>query len=210
LASLELRWLRPSADHGCAGVAAACSGTTLLVVCCSQAAAAAAEAVGRGEQVEPLRSPLVEANILTSSLSQASSELKRQEHSEFLMRELAHPAKNQFAVVRGMALQMANQSGSVDEFVAQFTRRLQGFAESQELLLRQAWQGAWMSDLVHAHLDLFGAGTHVQASGPPIFFSAQAVQNIGFGLHELATNASETRSSVNGGRSRRYQLERTR
>ena len=54
-------------------------------------AAAAAEAVGRGEQVEPLQSPLVEANVLTSSLSEASSELKRrQEHSEFLMRELAH------------------------------------------------------------------------------------------------------------------------
>ena len=65
------------------------------------AATAAAEAVGRGEQVKPLRSPLVEANILTSSLSEASSELKRrQQHSEFLMGELAHRGKNQLAVVR--------------------------------------------------------------------------------------------------------------
>ena len=55
------------------------------------AATAAAEAVGRGEQVEPLQSPLVEANILPLRSAKASSELKRRrEHSEFLMRELAH------------------------------------------------------------------------------------------------------------------------
>jgi two-component sensor histidine kinase len=156
------------------------------------AATAAAEAVGRGEQVEPLRSPLVEANILTSSLSEASSELKRrQEHSEFLMRELAHRGKNQLAVVRGMAVETAKQSGSVDEFVAQFTPRLQGFAKSQDVLLRQDWQGAWMSDLVHAHLELFAAEGRARTSGPPILLAARAGQNIGFALHELATNASK-------------------
>ena len=156
------------------------------------AATAAAEAVGRGEQVEPLQSPLVEANVLTSSLSEASSELKRrQEHSEFLMRELAHRVKNQLAVVRGMALQTAKQSGSVDEFVAQFTPRLEGFVKSQDVLLRQNWQGASMSDLVHAHLELFAAEERARVSGPPIFLVAMAVQNIGFALHELATNASK-------------------
>jgi two-component sensor histidine kinase len=156
------------------------------------AAAAAAEAVGRGEQVAPLRSRLVEANILTAALSEASSELKRgREYSDFLMRELAHRAKNQLAVVRGMALQTAKQSRSLDEFATQFTKRIQGFAESQDLLLRQNWQGAWMSDLVRAQLDLYAAGRRAEASGPPVFLSAKAVQNIGFALHELATNASK-------------------
>jgi hypothetical protein len=86
------------------------------------AAASAAEAVGQGQLVEPLRSPLAEANILTETLSAASSELKRrQEHSEFLMQELAHRAKNQLAVVKGMAVQTAKHSPSVSEFVRQFT-----------------------------------------------------------------------------------------
>ena len=132
-----------------------------------EAATTAAAAVGRGEHVEPLTSPLVEANTLTAALSAASLELKRrQEHSAFLMRELAHRSKNQLAVVKGMALQTARQSASVDQFVEQFAQRIQGLAESQDLMVRQNWQGAWLSDLVRAHLDLFGAGPRAQIEGP--------------------------------------------
>jgi two-component sensor histidine kinase len=88
-------------------------------------ATAAAAIVGSGKLVEPLQSPLAEANTLTAVLSDASLELKkRQEHAAFLMRELAHRSKNQLAVVRGMALQTARQSKSVDEFTAGFNQRL--------------------------------------------------------------------------------------
>ena len=156
------------------------------------AAATAAAAVGLGKVVEPLRSPLVEANSLTTALSKASTELQlRQEHLAFLMGELAHRAKNQLAVVKGMALQTARQSESVDEFVGQFAQRIQGLAESQDLMLRQNWQGAWLGDLVRAHLDMFGAAPRAHIDGPALFLSANAAQNIGFALHELATNASK-------------------
>jgi two-component sensor histidine kinase len=154
------------------------------------AATIAAAAVGLGKPVEPLRSPLVEANALTAALSAASSELQlRHEHSAFLMRELAHRSKNQLAVVKGMALQTARQSTTVEQFVEQFGQRIQGLAESQDLMLRQNWQGAWLSDLVRAHLDLFGAGPRAELDGPALFLGANAVQNIGFALHELVTNA---------------------
>ena len=156
------------------------------------AATIAAQAVGAGAEVQPLRSPLVEANHITAALSTASFELKhRQEHGEFLMRELAHRSKNQLAVVKGIALQTVHQSESVDQFVSQFSQRIQGLAESQDLMVRQNWQGAWLSDLVRAHLELFGAGKRADLEGPPIFLNAHAVQNIGFALHELATNASK-------------------
>jgi len=152
----------------------------------------AAAAVGLGKVVEPLRSPLVEANTLTAALSTASSELRlRQEHAAFLMRELAHRSKNQLAVVKGMAVQTARQSKSVEEFVEHFDQRIQGLAQSQDLMVRQNWQGAWLGDLVQAHLDLFGAGPRAHIEGPPLFLSANAAQNIGFALHELATNASK-------------------
>ena len=156
------------------------------------AVTAAAADVGAGREVGSLRSPLVEANMLTATLSTASLELKRrQEHAEFLMRELAHRAKNQLAVVKGMALQTARQSSSVDQFVAQFGQRIQGLAESQDLMVRQNWQGAWLGDLVRAHLDLFAVGKRAKIEGPPIFLNSNAVQNIGFALHELGTNASK-------------------
>jgi two-component sensor histidine kinase len=155
-----------------------------------QAATNAAAAVGRAEHVKPLISPLVEANALTAALSAASLELKRrQEHSAFLMRELAHRSKNQLAVVKGMALQTAQQIKNVDEFVKHFDQRIQGLAESQDLMLQQNWQGAWLQDLVAAHLRLFSAAPRTHIEGPPLFLGADAVQNIGYALHELATNA---------------------
>jgi two-component sensor histidine kinase len=152
----------------------------------------AAAAVGQGEQVEPVRSPLREANALTQTLSEASLELKRRrDQSEFLMGELAHRAKNQLAVIKGMALQTAKQSTNVDQFVEQFSHRIQGLAESQDLMLRQSWQGAWLGDLVRAHLELFAVGNRATLEGPNTFLNAHAVQNIGFALHELATNATK-------------------
>ena len=107
------------------------------------------------------------------------------------MRELAHRAKNQLAVVKGMALQTARQTATVGQFVQQFDQRIQGLAESQDLLVRQNWEGAWLSDLVRAHLDLFGFGPRAQIEGPALFLNANAVQNLGFAFHELATNASK-------------------
>jgi two-component sensor histidine kinase len=156
------------------------------------AAAHAADAIGAAKPVEPLHSPLVEANTVTAALSTASLELKRrQEHAEFLMQELAHRAKNQLAVVKGMALQTARQSQNVEQFADHFGQRIQGLAESQDLMLQQNWQGAWLTDLVRAQLELFAAGNRAEITGPPIFLNANAVQNIGFALHELATNASK-------------------
>ena len=58
-------------------------------------------------------------------------------------------------------------------------------------MVQQNWQGAWLSDLVRAHLKLFGAASRADVSGPALFLDATAVQNIGFALHELATNASK-------------------
>ena len=156
------------------------------------AATRVAASVGRGERAEPGRSALAEANVLMETLGNASSELRRrEEHSDFLMRELAHRAKNQLAVVKGMALQTARQSKSVPEFIAQFDPRIQGLAKSQDVLVRQNWKGARLSELAHAHLDLFASPDRATISGPELFLDSTAVQNIGFALHELATNASK-------------------
>jgi two-component sensor histidine kinase len=155
-----------------------------------QSAAHAATALGRGEHVTALNSPLVEANTVSTALSAASSELKRRhEHAAFLLRELAHRSKNQLAVIKGMVLQTARDAKDVHQFAKQLNQRIQGLAQSQDLMVEQNWHGAWLSDLVSTHLDLFGAARRADIAGPPIFINAHAAQNIGFALHELATNA---------------------
>jgi two-component sensor histidine kinase len=155
-------------------------------------AAQAAAAVGRDEPVAVSRSGLSEADVLIETLSNASSELKRRrEHADFLMRELAHRAKNQLAVVKGMALQTARQSKGLEDFMGPFGRRLQGLAQSQDVLIRQNWQGAPLAELARAQLELFAAASRTELTGPDLFLDATAVQNIGFALHELATNAAK-------------------
>src|SRR6185369_1178519 len=135
---------------------------------------------------------LAAANVLIATLEKASKDLtERAQHADFLVRELAHRAKNQLAVVKGMALQTARQSATVDAFIGQFDRRIQGLAQSQDLLLRKHWRGAWMHDLIRAHLEPFGAEPRTQIGGSPVFLDTTAVQNVGFALHELATNASK-------------------
>ncbi len=152
----------------------------------------AAAAVGRDEHVAAMRSGLAEADVLIETLSRASAELKRRHaHADFLMRELAHRAKNQLAVVKGMALQTARQSKGLDDFMQPFGRRLQGLAQSQDVLIRQNWQGATLSDLARAQLEPFGATSRTEFMGPDLFLDATAIQNIGFALHELATNAAK-------------------
>jgi two-component sensor histidine kinase len=151
-----------------------------------------AAAVGQGQPVETKSSTLAEANILIDTLNDASAELKkREEHAIFLMRELAHRAKNQLAVVKGMALQTAKQTRSVEQFVEQFNRRIQGLAQSVDVLVRQNWQGARLSELVRAQLELFAVGDRAEISGPELLLHSTAVQNLGFALHELATNATK-------------------
>lgn len=149
-----------------------------------------AKSVSQSEIIEATTTSLVEANILVATLAQASAELRSQtDHATDLMRELAHRAKNQLAVVKGMAVQTARRSPDVSQFIAQFDRRIQGLAQSQDLLLRQNWRGAWLFDLVRAHLELFGISDRVRLEGLNVLLNAAAVQNLGFALHELATNA---------------------
>jgi two-component sensor histidine kinase len=151
---------------------------------------ALAASLGRGEYVQAITSSLVEANLISETLERASVDLRTSaDHSTFLVRELAHRAKNQLAVVKGMALQTARKSTTIDEFITGFDKRIEGLSQSQDLLLRQNWRGATMRDLVRAHIELFGVGDRVQIEGPDVFLDTTAVQNLGFALHELVTNA---------------------
>jgi two-component sensor histidine kinase len=151
-----------------------------------------AASVGRGENVQATTTSLVEANVLLATLAEASDELKsRADHATYLLRELAHRAKNQLAVVKGMALQTARRNPDVSQFIVQFDRRIQGLAQSQDVLLRQNWRGGWLHELARAHLELFGVDDRVRIEGPNLLLDATAVQNVGFALHELATNAAK-------------------
>ena len=116
---------------------------------------------------------------------------EREEKEHLLMREINHRAKNMLSVVSAIASQTASRNP--EDFVARFSERIQALSANQDLLVRNAWNGVEVEDLVRAQLAHFLdlVGTRITVHGPKLRLTAAAAQAIGLALHELATNAGK-------------------
>ncbi len=114
-----------------------------------------------------------------------------EQHTELVMRELTHRAKNLLAVILSIATQTGRSTSTVEEFHEKFSSRLQGLAASHDLLVLRDWQGASIGEIASSQLAPFvDAGTdRLHLSGPDIVVTPRAAEAIGLALHELATNA---------------------
>lgn len=164
---------------------------------------AGAQALGRGEIVPAQSSTLREANVVAHELAHASQEgRRRDEHLRFVMHELMHRTKNLLALIFSIASQSHFKHTTYEGFRAGFTGRLIALSRSMDILIESDWQGADLADLIHAQLAPF-ADSRLSASGPDVSLNAEAAQQIGLALHELATNATKYGAlSVPGGKVR--------
>ncbi len=170
----------------------------------------AAARAGRSLRLETVRrrkdGSLVEVSLDAGPIRNAEGELvgisviahdisqrKRNEaHMEFVMRELSHRTKNLITVIIAMARRTARQSGDFSDFENKFTGRLHGLARSHDLLVHTDWIGASIEELVRSQLAPFITdSSSLQTNGPDLLLRPEVVQNLGFSLHELATNANK-------------------
>jgi PAS domain S-box-containing protein len=120
------------------------------------------------------------------------SERKRHERQvNLLIDEVNHRSKNMLSIVQAVAAQTA--AASPNDFIARFTERLEALAASQDLLVKSAWQGVDLAELVRSQIAHFEdlIGQRIELQGPPALISASAAQAIGMALHELATNSGK-------------------
>jgi PAS domain S-box-containing protein len=120
-----------------------------------------------------------------------TAQVEHEAHLNFVMRELSHRSKNLLAVVQAMARQTMQHSAGYEDFEGRFMGRLHGLARSHDVLVRRDWAGATIRDLVSAQLAPFASDDEhsVELVGDNLILKPDAVQNLGFALFELATNA---------------------
>lgn len=117
---------------------------------------------------------------------------RSEEHVQFVMKELSHRTKNLLAVIYSMARQIAKHSKPQD-FIADFSARIQALSKSHDLLVGTNWQGVPLEEHLRAQLQPFAApgDQQLRISGPPLMLGPAATQALGLAFHELATNAAK-------------------
>jgi len=141
--------------------------------------------------VSPIRNAagkIVGASKIARDIT-ASKESERR--IRFLMREVNHRVKNQFAVILSMVRETGRRTTDPVEFEQRVRDRIMALSRSHDLLVNSDWAGASLHELVDEHLKPFGRETQVVAEGPPILLSSNAVQHLGMALHELGTNSAK-------------------
>jgi PAS domain S-box-containing protein len=97
-------------------------------------------------RIEPLRDVTGYVLGLVGTAVDVTKRKTDEAHMRLLMRELTHRSKNLLAVIQAMARQTARHTNSIEGFVAQLDARLQALASSHDLLIKEGWHGASLSD----------------------------------------------------------------
>jgi two-component sensor histidine kinase len=153
-----------------------------------------ARRLGAGEMVKAVDYPIAEIATVSHALAKAAEQRQASDNEvRFLMREVAHRAKNQLTVVSSIAKQSARSARGVEAFLDSFQKRLYGLARSTDLLIAGGVAGVEFRELLVAQIEPFQAGDpdRVEVGGPQFRLDNQAAQMLGMALHELATNASK-------------------
>jgi two-component sensor histidine kinase len=109
------------------------------------------------------------------------------------MREVLHRAKNQLTIIQSILRQTLGRASNAQEFQESFVERLQGLAETQNLLVKESWEGAPVDELLYSHVRHFlpEIGDRITLRGPHLRLRPEPAQNLGMVFHELASNAAK-------------------
>ncbi len=103
---------------------------------------------------------------------------------------VVHRTKNILTLIQAMMRQLARQDTTMEEFQKAISTRLQGLGKSIEALAKEQWAGVSIRRVIEIHMSTFAdVADRVELQGADFVLKAEAVQNLGLILHELATNS---------------------
>lgn len=128
-----------------------------------------------------------------STIARDMTERRRaDEHRKTLMDELNHRVKNMMAVIQSIATQTLGQASTLEEARTAFSSRLINLATAHDLLTRESWESANLSEIVSDTVKPHADGkTRFRIEGPDVRLSPSAALAMSMALHELSTNAAK-------------------
>ncbi len=125
------------------------------------------------------------------------------QHAAMMLAELNHRVKNTLATVQAVAQQTAVNAPDLASFNESFLARLLALSNTHNLLAREEWNGAPLSDIINNELAPYqhDDSARVQLRGDNLTLLPKQALALSMALHELATNAAKYGAlSVSAGR----------
>ena len=116
---------------------------------------------------------------------------RAQQRQLLLIHELNHRVKNILAMVQAIAAQTLSGADTPQEAQQALDQRLLALARAHDVLTRESWNGADLTDIVAGAVAPHEAipGLRIRTHGPPVRLEPKAAVTLALVLHELATNA---------------------
>lgn len=114
-------------------------------------------------------------------------------------RESVHRIKNLIAIVQALSGKIAREVSTPQEFRDLLGRRLDALATAQNVLIRQDWSDAQLSEIIKGSLAPFLPNPGLKLEpGPSVIVPARHVNGICLALYELCTNAMKYGALADG------------
>lgn len=116
--------------------------------------------------------------------------LAAQKRQEMLINELNHRVKNTLATVQSIVRQTLKDSPAAKGTLELLTDRLMALAAAHDVLARESWEGAELSEMAGQALRPFASDSRrIGIAGPKVRLHPGAALALFLAMNELATNA---------------------
>jgi PAS domain S-box-containing protein len=123
---------------------------------------------------------------IMSDVTEAREAERRQ---QLLINELNHRVKNTLSTVQSLVRLTLRDFKLPDEVEQAVTERLMALSGAHDVLSREKWQDAELTDLVDEVTRPYAETGRISVSGPHVRISPRTAIALGMALHELTTNA---------------------
>lgn len=114
-----------------------------------------------------------------------------EQRNRVLINELNHRVKNVLATVQSLVVQTLRDHEVDREVEEAITDRLIGLATGHDLLTRENWRGAELTDVSKETTKAYNHGGRIALAGPKVRISPKTAIALSMALNELATNAAK-------------------